>query len=290
MKPHRELRWGLCVIAVLAALVTPIGDVEAKKKKSKSARLREQQATILKLFDASKKRFLSNGNLHLVYNFESETDSLTYDWIPSIEKTKSRVRWAREGEGGIFIENGIIVSDFGEWYHKARFLRKVRCDVNVMHVSSFRPGTFLAAVYRDSKTKRSVGTNAGRQFVSLRGRRHACKPMPAKEPKLISNKRLSFGFRLTAKSLESTRRQKPVAKTEESRFLSKSGATGNVGLCWNGSVQSFVFKVVIEGKLDPKWVEQQIGEKMITRDKAKSKTKKKKRKKSKKSSKESRGS
>jgi hypothetical protein len=39
-----------------------------------------------------------------------------------------------------------------------------------------------------------------------------------------------------------------------------------VGLAWNGSIQSFIFAITMEGVLDPEWVAKQLGEPPPSKD------------------------
>ena len=87
------------------------------------------------------------------------------------------------------------------------------------------------------------------------------KPIPL-------NQRHTVGYKLKGKVLESYLNNKKTSDTSTLPKFTDGFDTGQVGFSWSGSVQSFLFKVTMEGRLDPDWVAKQLGDKPEKAEKA----------------------
>jgi hypothetical protein len=224
----------------------------------KPPELTEEQKRIVELFSATKESF-KDGRLILEYNFESQQKDLADDWEPAIDKSRDRVRWARGIEGTpSTIEHGIIVSDQGQWMHKAEFLNDIEVKVDMMSVASYRSGTLLGPVFYNAKKKMAIGSCGGNQLVCLKGLSHAKAPHPREERPIQANSRQVIGYKYRGGVFESYFGTRKTADSTDLKKFTEGYDTGRPGLAWKGSVQCFVYKVTIEGKLDPAWVAKQL--------------------------------
>ena len=71
-------------------------------------------------------------------------------------------------------------------------------------------------------------------------------------------------------------RRTVVDSTKVKNFTKGFDVAGRTGIAWAGSVQCYVFRIEIEGKLDPEWVAKQLGKDGATEKSTKKKRKKKK--------------
>jgi hypothetical protein len=219
-----------------------------------------EEQRLLGLFTASTKK-IDKGRLTLVYDFESQQKDLVFDWKPDFDEKNMRMRWARGIEGtATTVEHGIVIGDFGEWIHKGVFLADgLEVTVDTLSVAQWKPGNVCGPVLFNEKKKQSLGVSAGFQCVVLRGFKLAKKPHPAKEQALTVNQRYTQGFKIARNVLEAYYGQKKMNDTVSLPKFTEGFDKGHVGLAWSGSVQSFVFKVTISGRLDPEWVAKQLG-------------------------------
>src|ERR1041384_7085126 len=74
----------------------------------------EREQRILALFTATQKSF-KDGKLALVYDFSTENQDLTADWLPALADTRKHIRWptAYEGTWSSTVDQGIIVAGGG---------------------------------------------------------------------------------------------------------------------------------------------------------------------------------
>ena len=220
----------------------------------------EREKRISGLFKASVVSF-EKDRIILVYNFESKDQDLPEDWLPDLNPKNMRIRWARGIEGTITtVEDGMILGDFGEWYHKASFLGDIDVEVDLLPVSQYKQGNIMGPVFYNEKRKRAIGTNEGNQAVCLANRKHAKPPIPKTEKVVTANERHKIGFAFDGKKLECRYNGRKMTDTSSAPKFTEGFDTGRVGFNWNGSVQYFIFKVTMKGKLDPAWLAKQLGE------------------------------
>jgi hypothetical protein len=225
----------------------------------------EREKQILALFSATVKKF-ENGGIILEYDFEKQSpdrESLAEDWRPTLAETKKRIRWSQGYEGTwTRYEHGLVIGDFGQWIHKAVFLPDVEVKFVVLRVSQARAGALLAPVFFNEKKNRSLGVSNGYQAVALSGWKPVKPPHPkADRPLPPSASRHSIGYRYSGKVLEAYLNGKKTSDTSAVPAFTEGFDTGHVGLAWGPPIQSFVFHVRMQGKLDPDWVAEQLGEK-----------------------------
>ena len=224
----------------------------AKKK------LTEEEEFILTLFESSQKSFNEEDRLVLVYDFATKDETLVNDWKPELARTRQRIRWSGRLEGTFTtIEDGIVIGDQGQWLHEAVWLPDVTVKVELISVAQYRDGTILAPIFYDPKKKLSLGANGGAQIVCLRGTRHAKRPHPPAAQPIVANNRLQMGYKFEKGHFHALTGSRSRADTVEVPKLVEGFERGHVGLAWTGSVQSFIFSVTIEGRLDPEWVKAQ---------------------------------
>ena len=230
----------------------------------------EREKKILDLFTASSKHF-KDGRITLVYDFEGQQQDLVEDWMPTLKSSGMRIRWARGQEGTYStIEHGIIIGDHGEWIHEAVFLPDIEVQVENLTVSQYKPGNILAPVFYCDKKKLSLAANSGFQTACLKGWRHAKPPSPKEERKVSSNDRHTIGYKLKGGVFEAQLNKRKTHDSSAIPRFTEGFDNGHVGLAWSGSVQSFIFKVTIEGRLDPAWVAKQLKEPPPPKDQGKS--------------------
>ena len=75
-----------------------------------------------------------------------------------------------------------------------------------------------------------------------------------------ANERFWVGYKYDGKVFECYHANRKTSDTSKSPKFTDGFDSGHAGLAWGGSIQSFVFKVTIEGKLDPDWVAKQLNE------------------------------
>ncbi len=221
--------------------------------------LTEREKSILELFKANEKTF-RKGRIYLKYDFERQIEDLVEDWSPTLAQAGMRVRWARGIEGmPTTVEHGIILGDYGEWIHKAVFVRDLEVQADILSVARYKIGNILGPVFFSEKKKRSIGANAGSQIMSLAGWKHA-KPPLGKERVIPSCDRHVIGYKYEGNLFETYVGKKKLNDTLKFPKLTDGMESGHVGMAWNGSIQCFLYSVTIEGTLDPAWVAKQLGE------------------------------
>ena len=222
--------------------------------------LSERQKKILDLFSATRKSF-KEGRLVLEYDFETQNQDLPDDWQPALNPSNMRIRWARGLEGTYStVEHGIVVGDYGEWIHKAVFLPEVEVEVDQLAVSQYKAGNIFAPVFYSDKKKLSLGANAGFQVVCLKGWKLAKQPLQKEERSTQANSRYPIGYKFKRGVFETYLRGKKQNDTSANPKYTAGFDSGHVGLAWSGSVQFFVFKVTIQGALDPAWIAKELKE------------------------------
>jgi hypothetical protein len=244
------------------------GDEEDDKppKEEEKEKPTEREKQVLALFTATQKSF-QKGRIVLTYKFEnrrnrSPNEELVEDWRPALDQTKMRIRWARGAEGTVTtVEHGILVGDFGEWIHKALFLPDLKMTVEMQSVAQFRPGTILAPTFYSEKKKKALGVTGGYQAVCLSGWKLSKPPFPKQEKPIPTNVRQTVGYSYNGRVLESYLNGKKTSDTSGSPKFTEGFDTGHAGLAWSGSVQSFIYQVTLDGRLDPDWISKQLGEK-----------------------------
>lgn len=219
------------------------------------------ETAVLSHFRASSAELLEDGRVRLVYDFSSKDPNLLGDWSPEIKQTERRIRWSQGYEGTwTTVEDGLIIADHGIFIHNAHWAGDV--DIQVDYLSMATPGKkdVLGAIYAWDKGRKIVGSQVGEQCVRLskniapRGR-----PIPAKElPQLVAEEKRTFGLRIREGIAEATRSGRVHASSEGNEKFTKGLDTGQTGLAWKGRVNGFIFKIVVEGKLCPEWIAENI--------------------------------
>jgi hypothetical protein len=264
----------LALVASLA--VHPSGVAVAQNKggepppdpeeENKPPEVKARQKRIAELFKTPQVKF-EKDKIVLVYNFESKNQELPEDWLPAITPNNQRIRWARGLEGTYTsVEDGVIIGDFGEWIHTASFVGDIEMEVDLLPISPYKPGNIVAPVFYNEKKKRAIGANEGSQAVCLAARKHAKPPIPKTERTVTANERHRIGYVFDGKKLECRYNGKKQADTATVPKFTEGFETGHAGLIWSGSVQYFIFKVTIKGKLDPAWLAPKLGE-TVSKDK-----------------------
>jgi hypothetical protein len=228
----------------------------------------EREIEVLQLFHASKKSF-EDGKLVLTYDFSTRDEELLEDWTPKMAALKPKLHWSTSGESYVaehestYVRKeadsqGVVMSDNGQWMHKAVFLPDVEVSLEVLNLAIHRPGTLMGPIFYNSRKKESIGVNGGFQFISSSGGKPAKPFLPLKTDKVIERmQQYSFGYRLQDKVLECIRADKKVLDTK----VAQGFDNGRVGLFWTGSIQCFVFRATLKGRLDPVWLAEQLVEK-----------------------------
>jgi len=239
----------------------------------------EREKKILELFNASSKEF-DKGRLILTYNFETRKDDEVSDWGPLDTSLKSRIHWAtsgeleflREDEGGSsrsakLADGGIVLSDFGEWKHKAMFLPDLEVSADLMNVAPPRAGTVICSTFYSKKKKLSLGASNGAQIMTLNGWKTSKTPHPKNDKPPARRLRQDLGYQLKGRLFEGRLNGKKFADSSTLTRFTEGFDVGQVGLAWSGSIKVFVFSVTIRGRLDPDWVSEQLGEKAAEKPK-----------------------
>lgn len=271
----RQVRHGLVaflpVLLILKSQVLPPAaaapqegeDPPAKEDDddSVSDEVKELREKLLELFSASEKKF-EGDRIVLVYEFERRAEDLVSDWKPDLKPNDMRIRWARGIEGtATTVEYGLILGDYGEYLHKAVFLPDIEVEVDWLPVSPHKAGNLVAPIFSNDKKKRAIGANAGSQAICIAARKHAKPPIPRTERTVVANTRYKVGYTFDGTRLECRLNGRKTADTLSAPKFTEGFDKGRVGLAWSGSVQYFLFKVTMKGKLDPAWVDAQLGTK-----------------------------
>lgn len=196
----------------------------------------------------------------VTYDFSTKDATLLTVFNPPMEKTKNRIRWSRGYEGTwSTVEDGLVIADHGVWLHDA-FWRDVTIEVDYLSMSAIKKGDVLAPVFLPKKGKKLYGANLGRQCVKLKPNvKLAARPIPRQFPTAAVHNRLQFGLKVQKQVVTALNNGRATAdSSKDPKFLKKASA-GQVGLAWRGTVNGFVFKITMTGKLDPEWVKQQVG-------------------------------
>jgi hypothetical protein len=254
-------------LALVALAFAPhgfLGGAQAQapdpKVPKETKELTEREKRIAEIFHAAQVTF-DKDRITIVYDFESMDPNLAEDWQPKITPNNQRIRWARGMEGTMTtIEHGVILGDAGEWLHKAIFSSNVEVEADILPLSQNKRGNIMAAAFYNDKKKRAIGTNEGSQVVCLQARKHAKTPIPKTERTVVANERHKISFSYDGKALLCSYNGRKAADSVSSPKFTEGFDTGRVGLIWSGSVQYFLFKLTIQGKLDPAWLAAQLGE------------------------------
>lgn len=221
----------------------------------------EQREVLTQQFGATEATFTEDGKLRLVYNFEERDEQLLEDFSPHPSKTKRRIRWSQGYEGTFrTVATGLVIADKGRWVHNAHWLDDVKIQVEYMSMSMGKQGDLVAAGMFYDKGRRFVGSNCGEQCVRLKGMSHSGKPHPVEFPVMSSEQRCTFGMKMDRGAVVSLRGDRKTFDTAANeKFIKKFEGRGMPGLLWKGRVNGFVFKIIIEGTLDPQWVSRSLG-------------------------------
>ena len=245
----------------------PAKEKEEEDDDSVSEEVKELRKKLLDLFSASEEKF-EGDRIVLVYDFEGRDENLVSDWKPDLKPNDMRIRWARGIEGtATSVEYGLILGDYGEYLHKAMFLPDIDVEVDWLPVSPHKAGNIVAPVFSHDKKKRAIGANAGSQAVCLAARKHVKPPIPRTERTVVANTRYKAGYTFDGTRLECRMNGRKTTDTISTPKFVEGFDKGRVGLIWTGSIQYFLFKVTIKGKLDPAWVDTQLGTKTATTSK-----------------------
>lgn len=257
---------GVCLISSVGAQPSPPDKPSEDPAPSRPSLTAEERSRLLQEFHATSATFTEDGRVCLVYDFEDRDFSIAEDFLPAMAETKRRVRWSQGYEGTFrTVESGIVIADHGTWMHEALW-ESATLDVEYMSMAPYRRGDLLAAVFAYDKGRRIVGSNNGTQCVRLRGNKHAGKPHPIEPESFDSEKRIQFGMTFHDGTLTSLRNGRPTCDTKEQKDFVSKPTSGMVGLLWRGTINGFIFKITIVGKLDPEWVDKKLGRTTVGTD------------------------
>ena len=216
----------------------------------------EQEEAIAKHFHANTAEFQKNGRLRLVYEFEDEDAIRLMDFSPAMEETDKHVRWALRND------TGLMIAEYGQFVHNAEWLADVKMNVSGTCYSQFAPGdVFVAGLIEPKKGRDMIGTNVGAQCIKLKGMRPS-DALPRSMPELRVEQKVNFGFELELGILYCLKNERRISiSTEKKPKFTRKFDRGRVGIRWQkhkGHVQFCLYQFVIEGRLDPKWVEKEI--------------------------------
>ncbi|MEM7164343.1 MAG: hypothetical protein AAF581_02710 [Planctomycetota bacterium] len=219
----------------------------------------DEVARLKSIFGASSFEVAGDGTVTATYDFTTKDASLTEAFSPPMEKTKQRIRWSRGLEGTWnTVEDGLIIADQGVWLHKARWT-EARMEAEYLSMSAVKKGDVLAAVFLPHKGKKLYGANLGQQCVKLKPNvKLAAKPIPARFPVASVQNRFSFGLEIKNKVLTALRNDRRAADTANDPKFVRKAQPGQLGLAWRGTINGFIFKITMTGKLDPAWVKKQL--------------------------------
>ncbi|MEM7262113.1 MAG: hypothetical protein AAF488_08990 [Planctomycetota bacterium] len=220
--------------------------------KKEEKELTPRQKKIAELFHATKVEFTDEGHIVLEYDFQSENEILLEDFAPKISTTKNRIRWA------IRNETGLMIAMHGNWVHNAEFRGTVKAEVKGVSYAMMDGGDYRVVGLFGSKGKKMIGSNVGKQLVRLTGMKLR-DAMPRTFPETRVEEKLDFGFALEKGVLFNVRGGREKESTTEKPKFTKGFEVGRIGLRWQGRTQMCIHTVRIQGKLDPKWLDKQIG-------------------------------
>jgi len=265
-------------LAVVAALAAPAPAQEgaagtAPKSPEASppaepAPLILDEAALQSYFQASALEITEAGRVKLTYDFSTKDSNLLVDWLPKIADTKRRIRWSMGLEGTFStVEDGLIIADEGTFLHRAKWEKDVELTLDYLSMSGHDKNDLLAAVYLWDQGKQIVASQVGEQCLRLaKNLAPKGKPIPAMPlGQLTGEERRSFGVRVRDGIVSALRGGSAVASSEGKPDFAKEIAAGQVGLAWRGRVNGFIFKITIEGKLNPEWVKKEIPKAIVER-------------------------
>ncbi len=261
---RRGFRVLLLFVAVGLAFSLPVlaqEDPTGSVPSAKSAAPVLVEDVVLPHFHATSAEITDEGRVRLVYDFSTKDIDLLADWTPAMKDTKRRIRWSQGYEGTwTTVEDGLIIADRGTFLHTAEWDGDVELSVDFLSMSSSDRKDLLSTIYVWDKGKKVVGSQVGRQCLKLsktlapKGR-----PIPA-EPlsQLAVEDRVTFGMRMRDGVISAMQSGRVTASSaEDEKFVEEPGP-GQAGLAWNGRVNGFVFRIVIEGRLSAEWVSKHI--------------------------------
>lgn len=212
----------------------------------------EQRKAILELFTATKKTLSRGGKLRLEYVFSTEADdALVADWTPQVQSVQAPIRWAGRYEGWVY--QGVMLADKGTWLHKGMWAKDLTMDVECRSYAQTGRGDYLVAAIFDAKGKRALGSNFGKQLVTLGGLRIA-KVVPKTFPVAPAEKLIKFGFTVKDGTFIARRNSRDTKLSGSHKKFKAFRA----GFRWKGRVQANIHTVVLEGTLDEGWLLKKI--------------------------------
>lgn len=212
-------------------------------------------------FRANTTEVTEEGRVKLVYEFTTKEASLLEDWLPKIAETRRRIRWSQGLEGTFStVEHGLIIADEGTFLHRAKWEPDVELSLDFLSMSGQEKSDVFAAIFLWDKGKQIVGSQVGEQCIRLaKNLAPKGRPVPAQPlAQLSAESRVNFGVRLRDGIVSALRGGSAVATSQGEEGFVKDPAAGQVGLAWKGRVNGFIFRVVIEGRLSPEWVKENI--------------------------------
>ena len=221
---------------------------------------KEQKAQVLDLFLADKESISSDGQVNLVYRFDSDEPEKADNFFPPVSfAPNAPIKWADSRWGYSHrYHDGVVIAGRGEWFHTAVWEPNVRMDVDFV---SFTTGNasrrdLVAATYAWSKkNRRRVGSNLGTQLVRLSGVKATGRQ--GKAAPLVHEDLSRFGFEMKDGTF-TTRLMGASRESTASKKLLKDLSAGQVGLVWSGGVTGVVEEIRISGRLSLDWIRQQI--------------------------------
>ena len=178
-------------------------------------------------------------------------DDLVVDWTPKVQSVQAPIRWSGRFEEWLY--QGVMLADKGTWIHKALWADDLTMDVECRSHAQMGRGDYLVAAIFDAKGKRALGSNVGKQLVTLGGLRIA-KVVPRAFPVTPVEKRVSFGFAVKDGSFTARLRSRNTKLSGSHKKFKAFRA----GFRWKGRVQANIYTVILEGTLDEGWLLKKI--------------------------------
>ena len=248
-----------------ASLRAQDGEEKEEEKAPAEKYSPDQREAIKQLFSASKIEFLKDGRIRIIYQYgrdyradrdedvgrAEEDESLLQDWSPPMESTKNRMRWVGRHEDDR--DGAIMIAEHGSWLHKAVWKDELKMSFEMVCYSQMKRPDYLVAGIFDTKGKRGIGSNLGKQVLTLSGLK-AGKPAPKGYDPPSATREYTYGFHLKANEFSLTRNGKDIDITRSA----KKYKTFRAGLRWKGRIQACIHKIILEGTLDDKWLEKTL--------------------------------
>ena len=243
------------IALALSTLTLAVTQDDGPKKEQgveKKKELTARQKSIAQQFNATSIEFTSEDHIVLEYDFTSEDEQLLEDFTPDIRQTKRRIRWATEDEG-------LMIAMGGNFVHKAPFSNTLSIQVIGESCAMMKDGSFRVVGLFDKKGRKMIGSNVGKQLVTLSGAKIR-RAIPKESATTRVGEDLDFGFTLDKGVAAVLRSGKRRLDSSELPKFTRGFEKGRLGISWSGRTQMLVRTIRIEGILDPKWLKEKVGD------------------------------